>query len=188
MSLISKIESLLFVSHKPLSIKKIALHVATPPKEVEECLHVLMEKYQDMEDNGILLVRNSDQFQFVSSPRNTLMVQEYLKEDISGELTRPAVETLSIIAYRGPIAKSELEQIRGINCSLILRNLLIRGLVEAKEDKTRMEKTYTISFDFLEHLGMQSTSQLPDFERLSALDISREPSDQEQVVEGNTLS
>lgn len=188
MSLVSKIESLLFVSHKPLSVKKIALHVTTSPKEAEECLHILMQKYQDREDNGILLVRNADQFRFVSSPRNTFMVQEYLKEDISGELTRPAVETLSIIAYRGSIAKSELEQIRGINCSLILRNLLIRGLIETKEDKARMEKMYHVSFDFLEHLGVQSTSQLPDFERLSALDISRESSDQEQTAEEHVLS
>jgi len=172
MNLISKIESLLFVSHKPLSIKKIALHTAASPKDVEECMHMLMEKYRDAEDNGILLVRNADQFQFISNPRNAEMMQEYLKEDISGELTRPAVETLSIIAYRGPISKSEIEQIRGINCSLILRNLLIRGLVDAKEDATRMEKVYNVSFDFLRHLGLQSTSELADFERLSALDLS----------------
>ncbi len=174
MNIASQIESLLFVSHKPLSIKKISLHISVSPKEVEECLHLLMEKYQDREDSGIFLIRNGDQFQFVSSPRNTHIVQEYLKEDVSGELTRPAIETLSIIAYRGPLSKSEVEQIRGINCSLILRNLLIRGLIDAKEDVTRMEKIYTISFDFLHHLGFQSTSQLPDYERLSSLDILQE--------------
>lgn len=172
MNSISKIESLLFVSHKPLSIKKIALLATVSPKETEDCLRVLMEKYQDREECGILLVRHGDQFQFVSSPRNSKIIQEYLKEDISGELTRPAIETLSIITYRGPISKSELEQIRGINCSLILRNLLIRGLIDLKEDKTRMEKMYTASFDFLRHLGVQSATQLPDFDELSMLDIS----------------
>ncbi|MBI2645411.1 SMC-Scp complex subunit ScpB [Candidatus Uhrbacteria bacterium] len=174
MSLISQIESLLFVSHKPLSMKKISLNLAVSPKEVEECMRVLMEKYQDQEEHGILLVRNADQFQFVSSPRNVQIIQEYLKEDISGELTRPAVETLSIIAYRGPLSKSDIEQIRGINCSLILRNLLIRGLIDAKEDNVRMEKMYNISFDFLRHLGLQSASQLPEYERLSALDIMQD--------------
>jgi segregation and condensation protein B len=174
MNLISQIESLLFVSHKPLSIKKIALHIAASPKEVEECMYVLMEKYKDTEDNGILLVRNADQFQYISNPHNAAIIQEYLKEDISGELTRPALETLSIIAYRGQISKSDIEQIRGINCSLILRNLLIRGLINAKEDTVRMEKVYNVSFDFLRHLGLQSINQLPDFERLNALDLLQE--------------
>ena len=187
MSIVSKIESLLFVSHKPLSIKKIALHVGASPKETEEGLHILMEKHQDREESGILLMRNADQFQFVSSPRNTQVVQEYLKEDSSGELTRPASETLSVIAYRGPISKSELEQIRGINCSLILRNLLIRGLVEAKDDTHRMEKVYHVSFDFLQHLGIQSMSELPDFERLSALDISPESEHHEESPSDRAL-
>lgn len=187
MNLASKIESLLFVSHKPLSLKKISLHVSASPKEVEECMHGLMEKYDDREEHGILLARNGDQFQLVSSPRNAQLIQDYLKEDVSGELTRPAVETLSIIAYRGPISKTDIEQIRGINCSLILRNLLIRGLVDVKEDASRMEKMYTVSFDFFHHLGLQSMTELPDYERMSALDILQDASSQQESGNDESL-
>jgi len=63
------------------------------------------------------------------------IVEKFLKEELTGEMTRPQLETLTIIAYRGPMTKMEIEQIRGVNCSLILRNLLMRGLVEAKLDK-----------------------------------------------------
>ena len=81
-------------------------------------------------------------------------------------MTQPSLETLTIIAYRGPITKPEIEQIRGVNCSLILRNLLIRGLIEEKEDKQRLQNTYTISFDFLRHLGADRVEELPQYSDL----------------------
>jgi len=64
-----------------------------------------------------------------------------LKDETTGELTKPSIETLTIIAYRGPIAKYELERIRGINCSLILRNLILRGLAEEKKIAKNMKFT-----------------------------------------------
>ena len=84
----------------------------------------------------------------------------------AGELTRPSIETLTIIAYRGPITKPEIEQIRGVNCSLILRNLLMRGLVEESESVERLQPVYAISADFLRHLGLHAISDLPDYATL----------------------
>ena len=90
---------------------------------------------------------------------------------MSGELTPPSVETLTIIAYRVPITKPAIEQIRGVNCSLILRNLLIRGLIEEHEDKQRLQNTYTISFEFLRHLGVDRVEDLPQYIELHADEI-----------------
>ena len=74
------------------------------------------------------------------------------------------METLSIIAYRGPIKRDELEQIRGVNCSIILRHLLIKGLiVEENKDK----EIYNVSLDFIRHLGVKDLNELPDYERLN---------------------
>ncbi|MBT7553409.1 SMC-Scp complex subunit ScpB, partial [bacterium] len=86
----------------------------------------------------------------------------------TGELSKPSLETLTIVAYRQPIAKEELEQIRGVNCSVILRNLLIRGLVEARESKGDLVPMYSVTIDFLRHLGIDSVEQLPDFAKLNS--------------------
>ena len=74
------------------------------------------------------------------------------------------MEALTIIAYRGPIAKGDLDKIRGVNCALILRNLLLRGLIESKEVKG--EDYYQVSLDFIKFLGVSDVSQLPDYQRL----------------------
>jgi segregation and condensation protein B len=97
---------------------------------------------------------------------NAHVVATFLKEQRSGELTRPALETLTIVAYRGPVAKSEIDLIRGVNCSLILRILLIRGLITAREDQDRMVTLYEISFDFLRHLGIREVRELPQYHEL----------------------
>jgi segregation and condensation protein B len=103
----------------------------------------------------------------VSAPENAQLIQGFIKDETTGELSRPSMETLTIIAYRGPISKLDLDRIRGVNCSLIIRNLLLRGLIEAKPDKKKNETYYNVSFDFIRFLGINDVAELPDFERLS---------------------
>ncbi len=86
-----------------------------------------------------------------------------MKKEASGPLTRPSLETLAVIAYRGPVTKPEIEQIRGVNCAIILRNLLIRGLIEEREDTTRLQNVYTVSVDFLRELGLHNLDELPKY-------------------------
>jgi len=116
---------------------------------------------------GVVFLTLEDKYQLAASPEASEVVSKFLKEEITGELTRPSLETLTIIAYRAPISKAELELIRGVNCSLILRNLLLRGLIEAKEDKTKATTVYQITFEFLKYLGLTAVSDLPDFDRLN---------------------
>jgi segregation and condensation protein B len=100
-----------------------------------------------------------------SSPENAKAVREFLQSEVSGELTPASLETLTIIAYRGPVKKSDLEKIRGINCSLILRNLLIRGLIEEASEKEEEDKDYAVSLEFVKFLGINSVKDLPDYEK-----------------------
>lgn len=167
MSLEKKIEALLFVSSKPLSIKKIALLTESRAEDVEEALKFLETEYS-IDNRGIIILKKEESIQFATNPAVSSLIQGYLKEELSGELTRASLETLSVIAYRGPVTKIEIEQIRGVNCSLILRNLLIRGLIETKEDRKMSEKKYALTFDFLRHLGIQSLVQLPEYANLHA--------------------
>ena len=76
------------------------------------------------------------------------------------------METLTIIAYRGPITRLELEQIRGVNCSLILRNLMIKGLIEEERDGKRMVSDYRVSLNFTRYLGINKIEDLPDYQKL----------------------
>lgn len=166
-SLKSKIESLLFVSNQPFTIKRLVNLTNSEKGKIEEAVKGLMAEYNQT-DRGIQIQKIGEQIQMVTHPDNSKLAKDFIKEEITGELTRPALEALTIIAYRGPVSRAEIEQIRGVNCAIILRNLLIRGLVESKEDKKKMQTVYNITFDFLKFLGINEQSQLPDYEKLNS--------------------
>lgn len=162
--LASKIETLLFIAQRPLSIKKIAQLTGESDENVGAALEHLTEIYAK-DDRGIILIRHNDQAEFATNPLFSDLVKEYTKEEVSGELTRAGLETLTIIAYRGPLTKAQIEQIRGVNCTIVLRNLAMRGYIETTGESDG-EKLYTTSFDFLRHLGIQSVADLPEYESL----------------------
>jgi segregation and condensation protein B len=165
MSLISQIESILFVAGKPLTAKKMAKVLNTKETDVAAALQELALKYNG-EESGVSLLHTNEEWQLVSSPENKDVTEQFVKAEISGELTRPQLETLTVISYCGPITKPEMEQIRGVNCSLILRNLLMRGLVKENEDVTNLLPTYEVTMEYLRHLGLKSLAELPDYNEL----------------------
>lgn len=165
MSLKLKIESLLFISAKPMTVKQLADLTKRTDKEVKSACDELAAGYKEQE-SGIQIIKNGLKYQMVSSPENAKLVQEFIKDETTGELTRPSLEALTIIAYRGPITKIDLDIIRGVNCALIIRNLLLRGLIEAKYDKKKNATYYNVTFDFIRFLGINDSKELPDYERL----------------------
>lgn len=165
MSVVSKIESILFVASKPLAAKKIAKAVNTTEMETISALETLREKY-NQPLSGVILIQNNQEWQMVSNPDNREAAENFLKAEVSGDLTRPQLETLTVISYCGPITKPELEKIRGVNCSLILRNLLLRGLIKETEDTLNLLPTYEATMEYLRHLGVGGLSELPDYEKL----------------------
>lgn len=162
----SKIESLLFISAKPMSAKQLADLTKKDQKEIKEAGDSLVEEYKN-NNRGVQIIKSGQSYQMVSSPENAKIIQEFIQDETTGELSRPSLETLTIIAYRSPISKLDLDRIRGVNCSLILRNLLLRGLIEVKNDKEKNETYYSVSFDFIRFLGINNISELPDYEKLS---------------------
>jgi segregation and condensation protein B len=168
MSIKNKIESLLFISAKPIAIKQLADLIKAEEGEIKQAGEELMADYKQ-EHRGVQIIKNGNKLQMVSSPDYATLIQEFIQEETAGELSRPSLEALTIIAYRGPISKGDLDRIRGVNCALILRNLLIRGLIEAKTDKS--ETFYNVTFDFIRFLGINDINELPDFERLHQNEI-----------------
>ncbi|MDA2935667.1 SMC-Scp complex subunit ScpB [Patescibacteria group bacterium AH-259-L05] len=162
MALKSILESLLFIAHRPLEKKEMAAFANGSKEEVDEVLTILINEYNSR-GGGIKIIQNNNEYQMVTAPQNSEVVSKFLKTEITGELTPASLETLSIIAYRGPIIRDELEQIRGVNCSIILRNLLIKGLIiEINKDK----QIYNVSLDFIRQLGIVDIKELPDYDRL----------------------
>lgn len=161
----SKIESLLFVAARPMSMKRLAEACGASKEEVSAALDEIMAAY-NVDGRGIRVLHNGSEVQLSTSPDNARLVQDFLKDETTGELTKPSLETLTIIAYRGPVFKAELEQIRGVNCSLILRNLLMRGLVEAQGEPYDPQTTFRVTMDFLRFLGVADVEELPEYDKL----------------------
>lgn len=165
----ANIEALLFVTNRPMSMKKIAEIVGGDIEEVRGVVAKLAKKYSSAE-SGLRLLQQGDDVQLATSPECSELVQQFLKEETTGELTKASLETLTIIAYRGPLTKAELEQIRGVNCTIILRNLMMRGLVESKGDAKDVLATYSVTTEFVRFLGVSAVGDLPDYARLRSHD------------------
>lgn len=166
----SKIESILFIAGKPMTPKKIGELLGVKETDIENALKELQAQYKEAQ-SGVGIFCTGAQWQMGTVGENAEVVAQYVKEEFSGELTRPQLETLTVIAYRGPISKAELEIIRGVSCGLILRNLMIRGLVDEEYDAKRKETKYRISLEFVRHLGVSSVEELPEYEKLHGHEV-----------------
>lgn len=161
----SKIEAILFVATKPLSVKQLCRAIDGEEQDVRNALAVLLAA-KNVETSGTHIVQNGDDVQMVTNPACAKLVEDYLNVELDPELTKPSVEALTIIAYRGPITKPEIEAIRGVNCSLIVRNLLLRGLIVEQDDAMKMQPVYSLSTDALRFFGAHKVEDLPDYGEL----------------------
>ena len=165
----AKIEAVLFIHGEPVKLKKLASVIKTTETEIEKALDAIKEKLND-ESRGLDLMKNKDEVQLVTASELTDIVEKLTKEELDTKLTPAALETLSIIAYLGPCPRALIDYIRGVNSAFMLRSLMVRGLVERRENK---EKTggyaYQITFDFLKHMGVSTPEELPEYEKYAAL-------------------
>lgn len=178
MTILGKIESILFVASKPLTIKKLAKALEVGEDKIEEALDVLKSKYNQSQ-SGIHLLFDGDMVQMATNPENVEAIDGFVKDEVAGELTKAQLETLTVVAYRGPVSRAEIEQIRGVNCAVILRNLMIRGLIDEQDGKLMPE--YVLTVEALRHLGITSVHELPDYETLSQHEYIEQTLDQQSA-------
>lgn len=168
-TLIAKIEAVLFVHGEPLKVKRLASLTGSSESQAETALEELKDSLRD-ENRGLDLMKSKDEVQLVTSAELTNIVEKLTKEELDTKLTPAALETLSIIAYLGPCTRALIDFIRGVNSAFMLRSLMVRGLVERKEDKQKTGGyVYQITFDFLKHLGVSAPEELPEYEKYAAL-------------------
>ncbi|MFA4844959.1 MAG: SMC-Scp complex subunit ScpB [Patescibacteria group bacterium] len=161
------IEAVLFAAAKPIKIRELQKHLGLSQEVVREALDALAIRL-NTSDSGTHLIEMNDAVQLVSNPELGEDVAKFLRVEATGPLTRPSLETLTIIAYRGPITKPEIEIIRGVNCSLIIRNLLIRGFVLEEQDTQKLQPVYMLTHEFLQALGIKHLRDLPEYDTFQA--------------------
>jgi segregation and condensation protein B len=159
--LMVQIETLLFVETRGISIKLLAKTLGCSIDEATQALEALRQ-VRNTDKSGIHVLVHADRAELVSNPANAEIANRLLKEEMSGELTKPQLETLTVVAYRGPLTRLEIEQVRGVNCQIILRNLQMRGLVEELDGE--LVPLYQVTNEFLKTLGVTSLQDLPDYE------------------------
>jgi segregation and condensation protein B len=163
----SIIESLLFSKGSSMSISQLAKVTEAGKKEVKEAVEGMKAQYEE-EDRGIFIIENAGSVQLTTKPKNTSYIDQVIKRDLEDSLSRAALEVVSIVAYKGPVSRFDIEAIRGVNSSFTLRNLLMRGMIIKETDNNDQRGyLYKISFEFIKKLGLNSIKDLPNYEKLS---------------------
>ncbi|MEK9168497.1 MAG: SMC-Scp complex subunit ScpB [Patescibacteria group bacterium] len=163
------IEALLFVYGEPMEIKRIADILKVEENAIDEALKELESGYL-AENRGLRLVFNSRQVQLATKPDFTDLLEDFIKEEFKENLTPASLETLSLVAYLGPLSRVQIDYHRGVNSSFILRNLLIRGLIERFPDPQKSNVyLYQSSFDLLKYLGISKIEELPEYEKFKTI-------------------
>jgi len=173
----SVVEALLFVSGDPLTAQDVA---GILNLEENEALAILKEIKADCEKErkGFRLVEVAGGFAFATRPEHAAYVEKLVRPRLSS-LSQAALETLAIIAYKQPVARSEIEEIRGVKCDSAVSTLLERGLIEeaGRREAPGRPILYRTTPSFLKYLGLRSLEDLPAIKREEAEGQDRESQD-----------
>lgn len=162
-----EIQSVLFYLAEPVSFKRLTSVFET---DIESIKKVVLNLKTNLESTGFSLILQNDEVQLVTHPNSHRIIEKIRKEELTRELTKPALETLSIILYKENVTRSDIDFIRGVNSSFIIRNLLMRGLIIRKQHPTDSRTfIYLGSHELLAYLGISEVKDLPDFERVQKL-------------------
>lgn len=157
--LANRIEAVLFVAEKPVARSELGRITGATPKQVESALAELAASY---EGTGLRLQHEGDEWQIATAPEMAPFVASYLGADRL-RLSAASLETLSVIAYRQPITRAEVEAVRGVNCDQTIYTLQSRRLIEERGRKEAPGRPimYGTTWEFLECFGLTSLDQLP---------------------------
>jgi segregation and condensation protein B len=183
MNLDQQIEAVLFFRGESVSLKKIASILGKTAAEIGQGIETLKQRLQN---SALTVITKDDEVMLGTRPEAAPLIEGLVKEELSRDLGKAGLETLSIVLYKGPISRREIDYIRGVNSQFILRNLLVRGLVEKITDqKDERRFLYRPTFELLQLLGISSISELPEYgkvqEELSAL--AKKENEEEKEVE-----
>ena len=165
------IEALLFVSHDPLTIEKLASVIEDVPKAtLKTTMQTLQAEYEQV-GRGLQLVEVAGGFMMVTRPEHSAAIKRLSKAKNSAKLSRSALETLAIIGYKQPITRSDIEKIRGVETSGVLRTLLDQKLarIVGRQEMPGRPILYGTTKQFLQRFGLRDLRDLPPLKELKDL-------------------
>lgn len=164
--IMSIIESLLFVSGEPLTLRDICRILEEDFKYIEELMKELMNIYNGDGSRGIKLISLNGTYQLVTKTKNSEYVQKLLKKNVRQSLSQASLESLAIICYKQPITRVEIDEIRGVKSESAIQRLVEKNLVE---ETGRLEVPgrpilYGTTDEFLRHFALNDLEDLPSIE------------------------
>lgn len=164
MTLEQKIEAILFWKGEPVTYKSLAADLKTDEASIKEAIEILEKS---LTGRGVTLVRHDGQVMLGTAPEMSRFFEDLRREELQKDLSKAALETLSIILYRDGVTRGEINFIRGVNSAFILRMLEIRGLVEKTTHKSDARMyVYRPSLELLGFMGVSNAAELPRFEEV----------------------
>lgn len=173
--LVNHIEALIFCSPKPISVKEILeclkemFEADIPKEDIEDSLEKIRDRYSG-DAYSFELIKSGGGYQFLTKPAYQASIGILLKQQSKKRLSNSSLETLAIIAYKQPITKTEVEQIRGVNCDYAVNKLLEKELVEIKGKSENIGRPllYGTSPKFMDYFGINDLKELPTPKDFSA--------------------
>jgi segregation and condensation protein B len=157
------VESILFVASDPVPVPILATVLDAKSEQIEDALKVLEEEYWK---RGLKILRMGDRIHITTSPRAAAIVEKFLGIEHTIGLSRPALETLAILAYKQPLTRPQVDAIRGVNSESVIENLIAKDLVEevGRTEGPGRPILYGTTEAFLRHFGLGSVAELPTLE------------------------
>ena len=170
----SIIESILFIWGEPISLEDLSKTLELKPFYLKSIHFEMMEVYKQ-ETSGLRLTYINNKFQLSTKPENYHFVKKITKEKNEKNLSKPALETLSIIAYKQPVTKVEIEDLRGVNCDSTIKGLLDFELIKisGKLERIGHPNLYSTTDKFLEKFGIKSLEELPNLDELDNDEVEK---------------
>jgi segregation and condensation protein B len=160
----SCLEAILFVASAPVGLPQLADLLSRKPDEIEQALVRLQESYSD--HHGLALQWHHNRVQLTTAPRFAGLIEKFLGLEFTSHLSRAALETLAIIAYRQPITRPGIDAIRGVSSDGVLKSLLSKGLLEevGRAEGPGRPILFGTTTEFLQYFGLTSLKELPPYE------------------------
>lgn len=170
LDLSAMIEGILFYKSEPVKKSALASILGVSAEDIETALALLAER---LRSGGTRLVLTDTMAELVTAQELSDLIQSLRKDELKSDIGKAGAETLSIVLYRGPLTRAEIDRIRGVNSTFIVRNLLVRGLIERRDHPTDSRSfVYAATPMLLNHLGITRREELPDFSAvMDALDV-----------------
>lgn len=180
MELQQRIEAILFWKAEPVPIKKLAQLLNASVEDTRAGLTALENALQG---RGLALVSTDDEVMLGTAKEMSSLIEALTKDELTKDLGKAGLETISIVLYQGPISRADIDYIRGVNSQFILRALLIRGLIERVDNPEDARSfLYKPTLELLSHLGVSKITDLPEYEQVRAEIDALQKKPEEQTI------